>query len=187
MEIPIIQQRMTTYRQWKTRAARAVLDFDKWLKINKRATPEIQEQTRSALEDLRKDRLTVALIAEFSRGKSELINAVFFADYGRRVLPSLAGRTTMCPTELFWDKDLNEPYLRLLPIETRARETTLAALKEDADQWVHHPLNARRPEQMAEVLQEIMQTRRVPAAEAARLGLPTVQPGEPQPISSPLS
>jgi hypothetical protein len=34
------------------------------------------------------------------RGKSELINAIFFADYGKRILPSSAGRTTMRPTEL---------------------------------------------------------------------------------------
>jgi hypothetical protein len=44
----------------------------------------------------------VAFVAEFSRGKSELINAIFFAGYGSRILPSSAGRTTMCPTELQW-------------------------------------------------------------------------------------
>jgi len=178
METPIIQQRMTTYRQWKVRATRAVLDFDKWLINSKRGTPEIHEQNQSTLEDLRKDRLTVALVAEFSRGKSELINAVFFADYGRRVLPSSAGRTTMCPTELFWDKDLNEPYLRLLPVETRGHKATIATLRDDPSQWVNHPLNAKRPEQMTESLQEIMQTKWVSAAEAARLGLSGIQLGE---------
>ncbi len=184
MQTPIIQQRMTTYRQWKARAARAVLDFDTWLKYNTHATPKIHELTQSTLEDLRRDRLVVALIAEFSRGKSELINAVFFADYGRRVLPSSAGRTTMCPTELFWDKDLNEPYLRLLPVETRAQETTVAALKGDPKQWVHYPLNAQRPEQMTDTFQEIMQTKLVSSAEAARLGLAggqTDDRGQPSP------
>jgi hypothetical protein len=29
---------------------------------------------------VRDDRLSVAFVAEFSRGKSELINAIFFAD-----------------------------------------------------------------------------------------------------------
>src|SRR5256885_11886296 len=60
----------------------------------------------------------VAFVAEFSRGKSELINAVFFAHYGRRLMPASAGRTTMCPAELGWEAEL-QPSLRLLPIDTR--------------------------------------------------------------------
>ncbi len=55
------------------------------------------------LQKLRDDRLVVAFFAEFSRGKSELINAIFFGDQGTRVLPSSTGRTTMCPTELMYD------------------------------------------------------------------------------------
>ena len=46
------------------------------------------------------DKLVLAFVAEVSRGKSELINAIFFADTGRRVLPATPGRTTMCPVEL---------------------------------------------------------------------------------------
>src|SRR5690348_3108032 len=74
-----------------------------------------------ALARLREDRLSVAFVAEFSRGKTELINAIFFADYGQRILPSAAGRTTMCPTELLYDST-RPPSIRLLPIETRARD-----------------------------------------------------------------
>ncbi|MGP8979771.1 hypothetical protein ACT02P_26395, partial [Enterobacter hormaechei] len=77
-----------------------------------------------ALGRLRDDRLSVAFVAEFSRGKTELINALFFADYGQRILPSSAGRTTMCPTELLWDAQL-PPCIRLLPIETRAGQLSL--------------------------------------------------------------
>ena len=51
------------------------------------------------------DRLCVAFVAEFSRGKSELINAIFFADTGRRVLPATPGRTTMCPVELGYEPE----------------------------------------------------------------------------------
>ncbi len=60
-----------------------------------------------ALESLRQrlstDRLSVAFVAEFSRGKSELINAIFFGDTGRRILPATPGRTTMCPVEIAYD------------------------------------------------------------------------------------
>ena len=54
-------------------------------------------------ERLASEKLVLAFVAEFSRGKSELINAIFFADAGRRVLPATPGRTTMCPVELRFD------------------------------------------------------------------------------------
>ena len=67
-------------------------------------------------------------MAEFSRGKSELINAIFFAQYGQRVVPSSAGRTTMCPTELQYDPRL-PVGVRLLPIDTRLLPVPLADLR----------------------------------------------------------
>ena len=72
----------------------------------------------ASLARLADDKLSVAFVAEFSRGKSELINAIFFADTGRRVLPATPGRTTMCPVELRHEPDM-APRLALLPIETR--------------------------------------------------------------------
>ena len=56
---------------------------------------------------MRTSKVMVAFVAEFSRGKSELINAIFFAGYGRRIMPASAGRTTMCPTELGYDADVS--------------------------------------------------------------------------------
>ena len=41
------------------------------------------------------------------------------------LLPSSAGRTTMCPTELLYDGS-EAPCVRLLPIETRLESTTVA-------------------------------------------------------------
>ncbi len=75
-------------------------------------------------------------MAEFSRGKTELINAIFFSDFGRRLLPSTAGRTTMCPTELFYDQQAGQSYVRLLPIETRLQDTSIRDLKRKPALWV---------------------------------------------------
>ena len=61
---------------------------------------EAAEQIAALRERLGNEKLVVAFVAEFSRGKSELINAIFFADTGRRILPATPGRTTMCPVEL---------------------------------------------------------------------------------------
>jgi hypothetical protein len=81
----------------------------------------------------------VAFVAEFSRGKSELINAIF-AEYGQRILPSAAGRTTMCPTELLWDAAW-APSIRLLPIETRADNLSTSDYREQPSAWTVLPLN----------------------------------------------
>jgi hypothetical protein len=59
-------------------------------------------------------KLVIAFVAEFSRGKSELINAIFFSDAGKRVLPAAPGRTTMCPVELSYEP-AEPPALALLP------------------------------------------------------------------------
>ena len=94
--------------------------YKTWLDANGYA--DIQQSLRiyDLIESLRNDRMTLAFLAEFSRGKTELINAMFFSDFKQRLLPSNVGRTTMCPTEIFYDAG-EEPYLRLLPIETRNR------------------------------------------------------------------
>jgi hypothetical protein len=77
--------------------------FSGWLVENELTDAQTDRRISLLLDKLREDRLHVAFVAEFSRGKSELINAIFFADYGNRILPSTAGRTTMCPTELMFD------------------------------------------------------------------------------------
>ena len=129
-----------------------------------------EQQLERALARLRDDRLSVAFVAEFSRGKTELINAIFFADYGQRILPSSAGRTTMCPTELLYDAAL-PPCIRLLPIETRRGHLSTSDFREDSGAWTLLPLELDAPERMSEAFRQVSQTRRVPSAEAQEYGL----------------
>jgi hypothetical protein len=121
-------------------------------------------------ERLASDKLVLAFVAEFSRGKSELINAIFFGDAGCRVLPASPGRTTMCPVELRFD-DGAAPRLSLLPIETRLGGRSLAELRPREDQWQHLPLDPGQPQTLAQALAAVTQTRRVSVPEAAALGL----------------
>lgn len=115
------------------------------------------------------DRLVLAFVAEFSRGKSELINALFFADTGRRVLPATPGRTTMCPVELAWDP--REPAgLALLPIASRSGGQPVSVLRGQPELWRHEPLALGNAAELARVLQEVTRTTRVPLAEARALG-----------------
>jgi hypothetical protein len=115
------------------------------------------------------DKLVLAFVAEFSRGKSELINAIFFADTGRRVLPATPGRTTMCPVELGHD-GREPPGLALLPIETRLEGRSLAELRGKPDAWSLTPLDPGAPERLCEALAAVTRTRSVSVDEARALG-----------------
>jgi hypothetical protein len=115
------------------------------------------------------DKLVLAFVAEFSRGKSELINAIFFADAGRRVLPATPGRTTMCPVELRYEADV-PPRLSLLPIETRLRGLSLAELRPREAHWQQVPLDPQRPQSLVQALVAVTRTQRVSVEEATALG-----------------
>jgi hypothetical protein len=133
----------------------------------------VDAQAESAVASVRQrlasDRLVLAFVAEFSRGKSELINAMFFADTGRRVLPATPGRTTMCPVEIAWDGQ-QVPSLSLLPIDTRLGGQSLALLRELPQAWRSVPLPVQDADAMAQVLQQVMQTQRVSLDQARALG-----------------
>ncbi|KRB92273.1 dynamin family protein [Noviherbaspirillum sp. Root189] len=116
------------------------------------------------------DKLSIAFVAEFSRGKSELINAIFFADYGQRILPSSAGRTTMCPTELLYDETF-PPSIRLLPIETRAESASTSDFKEQNHVWTVLPLDISSGEGMLEAFKQVSLTKRVSVEDAKLYGL----------------
>ncbi len=118
---------------------------------------------------LASDRLVVAFVAEFSRGKSELINALFFADTGRRVLPATPGRTTMCPVELAWDAQ-QPASLALLPIATRAGGQTVLALREQPALWHEVLLPVGDGAALADALQAVTRVQKVGLDEARALG-----------------
>ncbi|MES9889144.1 MAG: dynamin family protein, partial [Candidatus Sedimenticola sp. 6PFRAG1] len=171
MESLRLERQLKAYEQWKATLIRTVGEYRAWLQKFKLTTEHGERQIRDCLGSLEDDRLRIAFMAEFSRGKTELINAIFFSDFGRRLLPSTAGRTTMCPTELFYDRESEHSYLKMLPIETRLQETGLNDLKKDLDQWVTYPLDISSPDQIEDSLSEVIKTRRVSLEEAVRLGM----------------
>ncbi len=116
------------------------------------------------------DKLSIAFVAEFSRGKSELINAIFFADYGQRILPSSAGRTTMCPTELLYDETF-PPCIRLLPIETRAENLSTSDFKAQSQVWTVLPLDINSGDGMLDAFKQVSLTKHVSMEDAKRYGL----------------
>ncbi len=166
-----LRKQVQAYGEWKFELIRTLNEYQDWLISNDMASKSSKRKIRESVAALNSDRLTIAFVAEFSRGKTELINAIFFAKYGRRLLPSTAGRTTMCPTEIFYDSGADRSYVRLLPIESRLQDASLQELKQETGQWVHYPLDMGSAEQIEDTLREVVKTRKVSLREAVRLGL----------------
>jgi len=140
-----------------------------WMKDHELLDAALQDRLQRLEGQVRTDKVMVAFVAEFSRGKSELINAMFFAGYGRRIMPASAGRTTMCPTELGYDPDL-APCLRLLPIETRLQPQALMEWRMVPEQWMRIDLDVNDAEQLAGAMEKVAETLRVTQEEARALG-----------------
>jgi hypothetical protein len=166
-----IDQQFEEYSTWRKGLFNAISDFRVWLQTQELSDVQADQRLDQVLSTLRDDKLYVAFVAEFSRGKTELINALFFAQYGRRLLPSEAGRTTMCPTELFYDQDEACSYIRLLPIESRRQERSISDFKLEPIHWTQIPLNINDPDQIAGALHEVVKTKQVPLEKAVELGL----------------
>ena len=170
MDTRELAPRFEAYGDWRRRLGSRIDALADWLAEQDLSDARVEQRLRQVQERLRQDKLIVAFVAEFSRGKSELINAIFFADFGQRILPSAAGRTTMCPTELLFDAAL-PPSIRLLPIETRLQGAGIAEFRGYAEEWVSVPLDLSAADQMGEALARVSEVKRVPAALAARYGL----------------
>ncbi|MFL6648497.1 MAG: dynamin family protein, partial [Sulfurifustaceae bacterium] len=165
-----LEQQFEQYGGWRQALAGGITELKQWLKEQELSDTQVDQRLEQVLGTLRDDKLYIAFVAEFSRGKSELINAVFFADFGSRILPSSAGRTTMCPTELLHDAS-RPPELRLLPIETRKSGTTIAEFRTFPDEWTVVPLDVKSADSMAKTLQHITEVKPVERDAAQALGL----------------
>lgn len=178
---PSFSEQFDRLSHWRKSFAAQMASFREWLAAHELLDAAVQEQLQRLENLLRGDKVSVAFVAEFSRGKSELINAVFFAHYGRRIMPASPGRTTMCPTELSYDPGL-QPCLRLLPIETRAQPYSLAEWRERPSTWVQLPLDVDDADQLAQTMAHVAQVRKVPVDEARQLGFWSDEDGVENPL-----
>lgn len=162
-------QQFGLHGAWRREFALRLRLLAEWMESHDLMDAAVHERLRHLEAQVRTDKVMVAFVAEFSRGKSELINAIFFAQYGRRIMPASAGRTTMCPTELGYDADV-PPCLRLLPIETRLQPQALMEWRNAPDQWTRVDLDVNDPGQLAQALEKVAEVLRVTQDEARALG-----------------
>jgi Dynamin family len=158
------------YNHWRDELSQSVHEYHDWLERSGEITVQQSVRFYDLLEALNRGRLTIAFLAEFSRGKSELINALFFSQFKERLLPSDVGRTTMCPTEIMHDPT-EEPYLKLLSVETRYRDESISQLKNMPIEWSKIRLNLNDPKSMREALLALTDTKKVYALDARMMGL----------------
>lgn len=164
------KEQLHEYSHWREQLIQAIEMYREWRNRYKFSDPQSTETLLNILHGLYSDRITLAFVAEFSRGKTELINSLFFAETGVRLLPSSPGRTTMSPTELFWD-EAGGSYIRLLNIESRLEDISLMDYKRNPERWTQINLDCDSPTQMQEAFRELIAVKRVTKDMADKLGL----------------
>lgn len=170
MRNPEFKEQMHEYSQWRAKLIQAIEMYHEWRNRYGMSDPNSTDTILNILNGLQADRVTLAFVAEFSRGKTELINSLFFAETGVRLLPSSPGRTTMSPTELFFDAN-GGSYIRLLNIESRLEDISLNEFKKQPLRWHQIDLDCDSPTQMQEAFKELVATKQVDKATAIKLGL----------------
>lgn len=177
-----IQTQFDQHQQWCVGFSRRLTSLAEWLEKNGLADAAAYAEVNRLRYQLSSQQVMVAVIAEFSRGKSELINALFFAHYGRRIMPAGAGRTTMCPAEMSWNPML-PVGIRLLPIETRKETASIAHWRVRPEAWVSFLFDTNEPAAMAQTISKVGEVQRVSIQDATKLGfwLPDLPNGDRNP------
>ena len=178
MDVRSLHRQMTHYNRWKRQLDERLQRFEQWGKNHDMVDPGMGKTLQRARQLLRGESFTIACVGEFSRGKTELINALLYTGGGRRLLPSQPGRTTMCPTEIFWDFHQPANCVRLLPIETRRTNTSLQSFKRIPQNWVTIHFDSRDPEQTRAAINQVSASKQVTVADAIKLGFVQDELGE---------
>lgn len=178
MDVRSLHRQMTHYNRWKRQLDERLQRFEQWGKAHSLFGQSMDKTLHRARQLLRGESFTIACVGEFSRGKTELINALLYAGGGRRLLPSQPGRTTMCPTEIFWDANQPANCVRLLPIETRRSNTSLQSFKRIPQKWVTIQFDAKDHEQTRAAINQVSASKQVSVADAIKLGFAEDELGE---------
>ena len=76
---PSFNEQFDQHGAWRRAFAHQLKQLSQWMGSHDLMDAAVKERLQRLEEQVRGDKVTVAFVAEFSRGKSELINALFFA------------------------------------------------------------------------------------------------------------
>ncbi len=167
---PFLTSRLADFLSWRDKLESQIDTVRRAMSLHQALDDDTLGRFDLAMQQVRGERLTIAFVAEAERGKSELINALFFSERGRRMLPSGPGRSTLCVTELRFDRDW-PPCMRLLPIETRERPERFSELVADEGLWKVIPFVYEDSDSIQRALGSLSEVRRVTLGEAVAWGL----------------
>ena len=167
---PAITERLAELQSWRVGLSSQIARVTEFLRTHAFLTPNMEAALGDALAQVASQNVTVAFIAEVARGKSELINGLFFADLGRRLLPSGPGKGTRCVTELRFDRNV-QTSVKLLPIETRESPKRFDELLKDDSLWRSILFDADSPDSTARALAALSETKRISLSDAVAWGL----------------
>lgn len=132
-----------SFQAWKGRLIYIIEDFLKLTENSKK----IRSGDILILESLKtsiiNEKLKIAFVGEFSRGKSEIINAILFSNGKGRILKSSVGQTTMCPLEINSSNNSTDEYLEVLPIETKKSDILLKTLMNKKNFWYRQKVSLK--------------------------------------------
>src|SRR5450759_721827 len=140
MNEPFLTARLADFLSWRNGLKGQIEAFRGGHSDHDFFDEEARANLDALLARVRNERITIEFVDEIGRGKSELINALFFSERGKRLLPSGPGRPTLCVTELRHDHDAPS-CVRLLPIETRESPSRFAELVADKSLWKTVPFD----------------------------------------------
>jgi hypothetical protein len=178
-----LTERLADLQSWRFGLAAQIERVEQFLSTHEFDSPTIVSRLADARHAVEMQRVTIAFVAEVARGKSELINALFFSNLGRRLLPSGPGRGTRCVTEVRFDRG-QRTGVRLLPVETRESPLTIEELMADESQWRFVGFDADSADSTARALAALAETKRISIADAVAWGLHASGVAEPAEQSS---
>ncbi len=168
-----LEQRIREFTDWRVKLVAAVDEFRSWQDVYGHADIAQTLRIYDLIEGLRHDRIRLAFLGESTADKVGLINALLFSDEPGGLLPCASAPDFLCATEIFHDPN-EAPFLRVLPIDTRKRPDSIAALRRSPIEWITMRLDAGSPQSVAETLQSLMEARTVSIEEARALNLTQV-------------
>jgi len=169
-----LEQRIAQFTSWREKLVASIDEFRVWQDSYGQADIEQTLRIYDLVEGLRNDRIRLAFMGESAEDKIGLINALLFADLPGGLLPLGPGCEFLCATEIFHDPS-ESPYVRVLPMETRKREDSIATLRRSPVDWITMRLNPESPESIAEATRSLMESRAVSVDEAKSLTLTNVE------------
>jgi hypothetical protein len=162
--------KLNEYDAWRTNLVKTITNYRDWL-ANSPQTDSIKElRLHDMLETLKHDRIVITFLANDAVGKTETINALFFSDLECSLFPTEVNNSSMCSTEVYWNRN-EEACVKLLPISTRRTEDTLAYLKTTPNVWQKYQLNLDSATDTQSTLNKLTEQLDVTQSEAISLGL----------------